>query len=327
MEFGNVQLLRLALKEHFIHTDREYMFTANDAQKLRAKCKVAGCPWVVHAYVKENGITFRVNTFLDTHRCGIVLNNRHIDAQWLAKHFIDQFRLHPNMDYSAFKEMTHNTNYSMVSASQFYRACSTAKEELEVSVVQQFAILEDYCKQILNTKPGSTAKIQTELRDEKRIFKRVYICLKTYKDSFLQGYCKGILLGAIGIAETNSIFPIAYAIVKKETTMISDKQNGLQNAVEALFQGLDSRFCVRHMHGNFKKDFSGHLLKQFLWAVARATTPAKFDQKMKDLKDVNEGAYNWLAAKEPSEGSRACFKGVKCDMLLIMFVKASTTQS
>ena len=288
------------------------------------------------------------------HQCGIVLENKHVNAQWLAKHFLDQFRMHPNMDYSAFHQMTQNSKFSSVSNHQFYRARHTARIILEGSVKDQYEILEDYCKQLLETNPGSTAKIQTLLVDGKRVFEKVYICLKACKDGFirgcrrligldgchLKGYSKGILLAAIGIDGANSIFPIAYAVVGKETTeswtwflellkedlhptdpciytMMSDRQKGLQNAVDKIFIGSDVRFCVRHMHGNFKKDFPGLLLKQMLWAAARATTPAVFERKMKELKDVNERAYNWLASKNPSEWSKSHFKeSVKCDMLL-----------
>uniref|UniRef100_A0A803PC09 MULE transposase domain-containing protein n=1 Tax=Cannabis sativa TaxID=3483 RepID=A0A803PC09_CANSA len=247
--------------------------------------------------------------------------------------------------------MTQNTKYFDVSNWQFFGARSTAREILEGSVVEQYAILEDYCKQLLKTNYGSTTKIQTDLVDGKRVFDKVYICLRAAKDRFirgcrriirlhgchLKGYCKGILLVAIGIDGSTFIFPIAYAVVGKENTeswtwfsellkedlhptnpcmdtMMSDKQKGLQNAMEKILIGVDSRFCVRHMHNNFKKDFPGLLLKQILWSAARATTPAKFESRMKD---VDEKAYNWLAAKNPSEWSKSHFKGgVKCDMLL-----------
>ncbi|XP_060963443.1 uncharacterized protein LOC133032970 [Cannabis sativa] len=263
------------------------------------------------------------------------------------------------MDFSAFYHMTQNSKFSKVSNHQFYRARATARIILEGSVKDQYEILEDYCKQLLETNPGSTAKIQTILVDGKRVFEKVYICLKACKDGFirgcrrligldgchLKGYYKGILLAAIGIDGANSIFLIAYAVVGKETTeswtwflellkedlhptdpciytMMSDRKKGLQNAVDKIFIGSNGHFCVRHMHGNFKKDFPGLLLKQMLWVTARATTPVDFERKMKDLKDVNERAYNWLAPKNPSEWSKSHFKeSVKCDMLLNNFTK------
>lgn len=98
---------------------------------------------------------------------------------------------------------------------------------------------------------------------------------------------------------------------------MSDRQKGLQNAVEDIFNGHDSRFCVRHMHANFKKEFPGLLLKQTLWSAARATIVAEFDRKMEDLKQVDVRAYDWLASKDPSEWTKAYFKeGVKSDMQL-----------
>ncbi|XP_060973008.1 uncharacterized protein LOC115694936 [Cannabis sativa] len=322
MEFANITQLTTALKEHFIHMCKEYVLINNDSRKFRAKCKANGCPWLVHAHVQEDKRTFKVTSYKETHDCGIALDNRHINARWLSKYFLDQFRMHPNMDFKSFKEMTKDSKFSKVTESQFYRAKNYARAQLEGSVGQQYAMLEDYCNQVLATNLGSTAKIQTNLVDGKRIFKRVYICLKAYKDGFLRrcrpliglegcflkGYCKGVLLAAVGIDEASCIFPIAYAVTEKETTsswtwflellkddltptnpntftMMSDRKNGLQNAVESIFNTPDSRFCVRHMYGNFKKDYPGLELKQMLWAAARATTPAEFDSRMEELKN------------------------------------------
>uniref|UniRef100_A0A803P4D2 MULE transposase domain-containing protein n=1 Tax=Cannabis sativa TaxID=3483 RepID=A0A803P4D2_CANSA len=104
---------------------------------------------------------------------------------------------------------------------------------------------------------------------------------------FLKGYCKGVLLAALGVDGGNSIFLIAYAVVEKETTsswewfltllkddlaprdtstltMMSDRQKGLQNVVESTFNSPDTRFYVSHMYCNFKKDFPGLLSKQLV---------------------------------------------------------------
>ncbi|XP_062080604.1 uncharacterized protein LOC133785374 [Humulus lupulus] len=71
------------------------------------------------------------------------------------------------------------------------------------------------------------------------------------------------------------------------------------------------------MHSDFKKDFPGLLLKQLLWAAARASTKEEFVKCMKAIKDVNESAYNWLMAKNTSEWTISYFDdSVKCDMVL-----------
>lgn len=41
--------------------------------------------------------TVRVNTLINKHVSGIVFDNKLVTAPWLAKHFLDQFRLNPNI--------------------------------------------------------------------------------------------------------------------------------------------------------------------------------------------------------------------------------------
>ncbi|XP_062085949.1 uncharacterized protein LOC133792058 [Humulus lupulus] len=261
--------------------------------------------------------------------------------------------MNPNMHYKNFKELTSNSKFSYTSRHIFYAAKNKARLMLEGSVAEQYVVLDDYCKQLMKLMLGSTTIIKSNMMADKRVFERVYICLKACKDDFkscrplvgldgcfLKGYCKGILLAAVGIDAENSLFPIAYAICEKENTetwtwfltllkedlskvdhrnftMISDRQKGLSNALSTLFEGAEIRFCVRHLHSNFKKEFPGLLLKQKLWACAQASTPEEFKRKMAELKGVNEKAFDWIMKKSPSEWSKSHFKtDVKCDMLL-----------
>ncbi|XP_030478335.2 uncharacterized protein LOC115695410 [Cannabis sativa] len=250
--------------------------------------------------------------------------------------------------------MVSNTKYSKVSKWSFYRAKDMALAMLEGSVAEQYEILDDYCNRLLATNPGSTAKIKTKMIGEKRVFERVYICLKACKDgfrnscrllicldgTFLKGYCKGILLVVVGIDAENAIFSIAYAVCEKETidswswfcdllktdleserpdlyTFMSDKQKGLDNAVGRVFTGSDVKHCVRHLYSNFKKIFPDLLMKQMSWVAARATIIAEFDRRMVEIKEVNVAAYNWLVAKPRTEWTKAYFsEGVKGDDLL-----------
>ncbi|XP_062076878.1 uncharacterized protein LOC133781786 [Humulus lupulus] len=188
--------------------------------------------------------------------------------------------------------MTTKTKYSHVSNWIFYRANARAKILLEGSVSEQYAILEDYCKMILATNPGSTAIIKSNMVEGKKIFERVYICLKACKE-----VCE---------KENTNTWSWFLKLLKEdldidrpsEFAMMSDRQKGLENAIAS-------------------KDHPGLLLKQQLWAAAKTTTIPEFQKRMSELRDTSENSYNWLALKTPSECSRSHFSEMmKCNMLL-----------
>lgn len=202
-----------------------------------------------------------------------------------------------------------------------------------------------YMKLVENEDPGKPKR-----------FQRFYICFSACKEGFKSG-CRRIvgvdgcwlkgpmygtqLLTAIGLDPNNNIYPIAYAIVEKENcdtwgwfldhlkhdleiddganwTFMSDKQKGLIEAFNDVLPFVAHRFCVRHLHSNFKKaGFSGNTLRDALWKAASATTVKWFDERMVEIFDLDPEAAIWLRDKPPSEWSRSHFsENVKCDTLL-----------
>ncbi|KAL6176538.1 hypothetical protein ACLB2K_053171 [Fragaria x ananassa] len=168
------------------------------------------------------------------------------------------------------------------------------------------------------------------------IGKRVYHCnapflAEEYKNQFL----------AYGIDGNNGMYPIAWAIVEAETfdawtwfltflredldihhsrhyAFMSDKHKGLEATVKNLFLEAEHRFCVRHMHNNFKGD--GHIgleLKQRLWAIARATTMVQYKQAMLDMRETSILAWKWCLERTAKHWSRSHFDVFfQCDILL-----------
>ncbi|XP_070007025.1 uncharacterized protein [Nicotiana sylvestris] len=56
-------------------------------------------------------------------------------------------------------------------------------------------------------------------------------------------------------------------------TFMSDKQKGFLEAFEIVLPDVSHRFCVRHLHTNFKRaGYNGMALKNALWKAASATT-------------------------------------------------------
>ncbi|KAL0413844.1 UNVERIFIED_CONTAM: hypothetical protein Sradi_1586100 [Sesamum radiatum] len=178
-----------------------------------------------------------------------------------------------------------------VSKDQAYRAKRAALKEIEGSTDYQYTRLWDYAEEVRATNPGSTVILGTEETDDgEHRFSRMYVCFEGLKSGFkagcrpligvdgchLKGPNGGILLTTNGVDPNNSLFLIGYAVVNKECreiwewfliilkhdlnilrqhefTFMSDKQKGLMQAFEEVFPGSDHRFCVRHLHNNFKQ--------------------------------------------------------------------------
>ncbi|XP_039687156.1 uncharacterized protein [Medicago truncatula] len=185
-------------------------------------------------------------------------------------------------------------------------------------------------------------------------FERLYICFKGCKDSFfncrsvigldgcfLKGYYGGMLLAAIGRDPNDQMLPIAYAVVEGETkeswnwflelliadlggprlcktyTFISDQQKGLLPTMDELLPDVDQRFCVRHLYNNFRKKHPGKKLKELMWRAAKATYENAFIDAMKEIKDIREGAYEYLKNIHAKHWSKHKFTGdQKCDTLV-----------
>lgn len=92
---------------------------------------------------------------------------------------------------------------------------------------------------------------------------------------------------------------------------------GLINAVEVVFPDAEHRFCVRHLHQNFAKNWKGDILKNKLWQIARATTRADWLARMAEMKELTQEGYEYLEAINPSTWCKAYFRELpKCDLLL-----------
>ncbi|PRQ55220.1 putative MULE transposase domain-containing protein [Rosa chinensis] len=152
---------------------------------------------------------------------------------------------------------------------------------------------------------------------------------------------KGQLLTAVGIDGNNGMYPIAWAVVEKETreawtwffkflkddlclvndcsyVFMSDKQKGILEAVKELFPNASHRHCARHLYNNFKGDGNvGQELKDLFWAAARSTTKNHWIKNLDSIHSKSTKAWNFLKDKPAEHWSRSHFKvEPKCDILL-----------
>ncbi|XP_076928344.1 uncharacterized protein LOC143592251 [Bidens hawaiensis] len=98
---------------------------------------------------------------------------------------------------------------------------------------------------------------------------------------------------------------------------MSDRQKGLHPAIENLFPCAEHKFCVRHIHENFKASFRGKLYKDLLYKCAYATIIPEFEATMDELKAFNQDAHLWLSNIHPKHWSKSHFSGRAVSDMLI----------
>ncbi|GJU08132.1 zinc finger, PMZ-type containing protein [Tanacetum coccineum] len=156
----------------------------------------------------------------------------------------------------------------------------------EGSLVEYYSKLSQYRQAILDTNPGSTCELETEVNDEdgKLYFRRFYVCFHGVKHGWLEGcrkiiglngcflthICKGELLTAMGRDANNQMFPIAWVVVRVENnqnwcwflsllrddlnlgdgggiSMISDGHKRLIQAIADWLPNVEHRQCTREV--------------------------------------------------------------------------------
>ncbi|CAI9271781.1 unnamed protein product [Lactuca saligna] len=187
-----------------------------------------------------------------------------------------------------------------------------------------------------------------------RQFRRIYVCLGPLKKgfkaclrdlvgldgAFMKGPFPGQVLTAVGLDSNNGIYPLAYAIVESENTaswkwflenlgddlelgsnsnytFISDRQKGLQIAVDQLFPNAEHRYCIRHIHDNMRKKWGQTEYRDHLWRCASATTIPEFEHLMKEFSEYDKEACQWLKQIPPVHWARSHFSGRAVSDVLI----------
>uniref|UniRef100_A0A2N9EX01 Uncharacterized protein n=1 Tax=Fagus sylvatica TaxID=28930 RepID=A0A2N9EX01_FAGSY len=203
-------------------------FTKNERWKVRVRC-VEGCPWKLFAGRGDDGESFQINSFESVHTCSRAFHSRAVSSRWVAKKYIDHFRINPDMELDELIGKVMKDHEVELSRSKAYRAKQYAKVLIEGSYLEQYRRVRDYCEELMRTNPGTTAKVDVHVPGQQ--FKRLYVCLDGCKKGFLAG-CRpiigldachlkgavaGQLLAAVGVDGNEGMYPIAYAVAEAES--------------------------------------------------------------------------------------------------------------
>uniref|UniRef100_A0A2N9H486 PB1-like domain-containing protein n=1 Tax=Fagus sylvatica TaxID=28930 RepID=A0A2N9H486_FAGSY len=117
------------------------------------------------------------------HTCSRAFHSRAVSSRWVAKKYIDHFRINPDMELDELIGKVMKDHEVELSRSKAYRAKQYAKVLIEGSYLEQYRRVRDYCEELMRTNPGTTAKVDVHVPGQQ----------------FQEGAVAGQLLAAVGV--------------------------------------------------------------------------------------------------------------------------------
>jgi len=186
-------------------------------------------------------------------------------------------------------------------------------------------LLEIYLSELSLKNPNSVCLLETNNTNFKRMFISLYSWNVQFQFSkrvvyldgtFLTGPYGGVLLSAVGSDMNNLTFWLGIAIVSTENEdnwkwfienliaaspsisewsfFMSDREKGIQNALNSLVSHAPHLFCYQHLKRNFKSRFNDKKLLPFLEKCAFALSEYEFESAIGDLHSINQEASAYL---------------------------------
>ncbi|XP_075101042.1 uncharacterized protein LOC142176728 [Nicotiana tabacum] len=233
MSFKDIPEARKCMKLCSLANKKRLKLDKSDLERLRYNCDIVGCPFVC-LISKEKFGGVKIKTLNVEHDCGIAFDNKTIDFSTIAQYF--KKMLQDNPKYKVRKMMLDLKRIFELNVShgKFKREKRMVLKSLDGSFSDKYNKLEAYANELRESNPGSDVIVtlsKNTLEEGRRSFLRMYVHLHTLKmgfnlglrpfigldGTFLKGKAKGQLLVAVGQDSQNYFYPLASAVVGKET--------------------------------------------------------------------------------------------------------------
>ncbi|PPD68371.1 hypothetical protein GOBAR_DD34745 [Gossypium barbadense] len=291
-EFTDVHSCRRALRDAAIALRFEMQTIKSDKTRFTVKCASEGCPWRIHAAKLPGVPTFTIRTIHDQHTCGGIthLGHQQASVQWVADAVAESIKENPHYKPKEILEEIHRVHGIKLSYKQAWRGKERIMASVRGSFEEDFRLLPQYCHMIRRTNPGSIARVYGYPVDN--CFQRLFI---SYQASIYENMPR--------------------------LTILSDRQKGVVDAVEANFPTAFHGFCMHHLVDCFQKEFNSSVLTNLFWEAAYALTRTEFEKKLIDIQAILPEATTWIQNIPPHLWATSHFEGTRMGHLAANIVE------
>ncbi|XP_060194913.1 uncharacterized protein LOC132624104 [Lycium barbarum] len=234
MSFKDLDEAKRVVSYYAVSNKKGLKVDHSDSHRVRYKCD-SGCPFVCLISEDNKNQRFKIKTMHLEHNCQPAFKNRRATQQALAHYFKNKVQNNPKYKVKDMRQDLDDQFSRNISASKMKRVKRLILEKLEGSYLDDFNRLEAYAQELRDSNPGTDVVINVSkeaLEQGKRRFLRMYVCFQALKSSwrgglrpfigldgiFLKGKCRGILLVALGQDSQKHFYPLAWAVVDRETS-------------------------------------------------------------------------------------------------------------
>ncbi|CAN1179092.1 hypothetical protein LINPERHAP2_LOCUS33998 [Linum perenne] len=188
---------------------------------------VQRCMWLeVYGSWNSRKESFILKCLGENHTCPRASENKQASAKWIAKTYIEKFRITPKWDISDMKRELELTYGIRINDNKCYRSRNEARILLEDTLEEEHKKLRPYVAALQNDDPEGKFVLEVDVRAEDKVtFKRMYVGFSSlfkgflagcrpmigFNACFLKGELPGMLLSAVGKDGDNGMFPLAWA--------------------------------------------------------------------------------------------------------------------
>jgi len=265
MKFRSKQQFKKAIIRYGLAERKCIKFVKDEPTRVRAKCEWKHCPWVILLSTNTRTESWQIVTFNEFHTCPPRRDNRLVTARRIAERYEKFIMANPTWNYGSMKQTVQEEMFADVNIAKLKRAKAMVMQKVLDSTKGQYQRLYDYQDELLRSNPGSTVIVVKEPHVEPPTFQRMFICLDALKKGFIagcrrvvgldgcffKGATNGELLCAIGRDANNQMYPIAWAVVEKETNETWDwfcgllfKDLGVGDGSDWVFISDQQKVCV-----------------------------------------------------------------------------------
>ncbi|KAK4372197.1 hypothetical protein RND71_007581 [Anisodus tanguticus] len=141
---------------HVVMKKNDTKFKKNESRRVREICKVSNYEWFINTSKANEDEPFKIKTIGLDHSCDNQRENKTIDSGFLAKKYVEEFRINPSWGVKEFQAHVMRNHSCTLSRHQAYWAKRKALDLITRTKEEQFDMLWDCCAELWSTNSGTT---------------------------------------------------------------------------------------------------------------------------------------------------------------------------